>query len=215
MADLGSTTVYGEAAVTQALHAMSNLDVDGSASFAAGVSIAGGLNITSGGLDINGSPADWSDLGIATSDVSASDVGLGNVPNTNIAYSSTIPADSFTSTEVSNLRSGKLDDGSTPWTANNYFVASDARTAVEGSSDVADLTSGLTASANYVPVSDGTGGVSWADPESHVHAKYTDADAQGAVTASDVGLGRVGNKTQTVSTNTPSGGQNGDVWFQV
>jgi hypothetical protein len=66
----------------------------------------------------------------AQSAVSASDVGLGNVPNTDIAYSSTIPADDFTSTEVSNLRSGKLDDGTTPWTSNNNYTDSDARSAV-------------------------------------------------------------------------------------
>ncbi|AUO79113.1 hypothetical protein [Salinibacter phage M8CRM-1] len=58
---------------------------------------------------------------------------LSNRPS--IAYTSTIAADAFTSTEVSNLRSGKLDDGTTPWTSNNYFDASDARSAV-GKGDV-------------------------------------------------------------------------------
>ncbi|MCO4782297.1 MAG: hypothetical protein KC646_08205 [Candidatus Cloacimonetes bacterium] len=44
-------------------------------------------------------------------------VGLSNVPNTNIAYSVTIPADQFLVSEVANLRANKLKDGSTPWTA--------------------------------------------------------------------------------------------------
>jgi hypothetical protein len=147
-----------------------------------------------GGVEVGGSKMDWADLGISRSDVSKSDVGLGNVPNSNIAYSSTIAADAFTSTEISNLRSGQLDDGTTPWTSNNYFDAANARSAVEGTSDVTDLVSGQTANANYVPVSNGSGGVSWDDPETHVHNKYTDSDAQGAVSASDVGLGSVENK---------------------
>jgi hypothetical protein len=47
--------------------------------------------------------------------VTKADVGLGNVPNTNIAYSSAIPADAFTTIQVSNLRSNTLADGSAPW----------------------------------------------------------------------------------------------------
>jgi hypothetical protein len=76
-----------------------------------------------------------------------------------IAYNSTIPADDFTSTEVSNLRGGQLDDGSTPWASNNFFDAGDARSAVEGTSDVADLVGGL-GTSGQVPQTDGTN-VSW------------------------------------------------------
>ncbi len=43
-------------------------------------------------------------------------VGLSNVPNTNIQYSSAIPADQFLSGEVTNLRASQLANGSTPWT---------------------------------------------------------------------------------------------------
>jgi len=45
------------------------------------------------------------------------DIGLSNVPNTDIAYSEVIPADDFIQGEVDNLRAAKLDDGTTPWTA--------------------------------------------------------------------------------------------------
>jgi len=47
------------------------------------------------------------------------DVGLGNVPNTNIAYSTAIAADDFTQTEVNNLRAAKLEEGKAPWTTNS------------------------------------------------------------------------------------------------
>jgi hypothetical protein len=47
--------------------------------------------------------------------VTKTDVGLSNVPNTDIAYSSPIAADDFTQTEVNNLRAGKLANGTTPW----------------------------------------------------------------------------------------------------
>jgi len=43
------------------------------------------------------------------------DIGLSNVPNTDIAYSSLIPADDFTQGEVNNLKDAKLNDGTTPW----------------------------------------------------------------------------------------------------
>jgi len=72
---------------------------------------------------------------ISTRNLTKSDIGLSNVPNTNIAYSSTIPADNFTSIEVSNLRAGKLDDGTTPWTSNNYYDDSDAVLAVSTADD--------------------------------------------------------------------------------
>ncbi|MCJ8345517.1 hypothetical protein MJH12_08250, partial [bacterium] len=42
-------------------------------------------------------------------------IGLWNVPNTHIAYSSAIPADDFLQAEVNFLRNNILADGSTPW----------------------------------------------------------------------------------------------------
>jgi len=51
----------------------------------------------------------------ATVATSGSYTDLSNKPS--IAYSSTIAADAFTSTEVTNLRAAKLDDGTTPWTS--------------------------------------------------------------------------------------------------
>jgi hypothetical protein len=50
-------------------------------------------------------------------------VGLGNVPNTDIAYSSPIAADQFVATEVTNLKANTLADGTTPWTAKEDTVA--------------------------------------------------------------------------------------------
>ena len=50
----------------------------------------------------------------------------------------------FTSTEVSNLRSGALDDGSTPWTSNNFYDDSDARGAINS-----DPNHGSTAQHDY------------------------------------------------------------------
>ena len=88
------------------------------------------LSATESSLDVQAGQMGWGDLGIAQTDVSKSDVGLGSVPNTDIQYSSPIPADDFTSTEVSNLRSGKLDNGNEPWTNNNYYDDGDARSAV-------------------------------------------------------------------------------------
>jgi len=69
--------------------------------------------------------------------VTKSDVGLGNVPNTDIAYSSTIAADDFTQAEVDNLRAAKLDDGTTPWTSkaestDSRFPTSDEKDALAG-----------------------------------------------------------------------------------
>jgi hypothetical protein len=49
--------------------------------------------------------------------VTKAQVGLGNVPNTNIAYSSPIAADDFVQAEVDNLRANKLSNGTTPWTS--------------------------------------------------------------------------------------------------
>jgi|GEM_PF-5713051 len=49
-----------------------------------------------------------------------------------IAYTSVIAADDFTQTEVNNLRAGKLDNGSTPWTSNNYYDDSDALNVIGG-----------------------------------------------------------------------------------
>ncbi|MCO4782296.1 MAG: hypothetical protein KC646_08200 [Candidatus Cloacimonetes bacterium] len=43
-------------------------------------------------------------------------VGLNLVPNSNIAYSSSIAADQFTTNEVSGLKSGNLANGTAPWT---------------------------------------------------------------------------------------------------
>jgi hypothetical protein len=48
---------------------------------------------------------------------------LSNKPS--IAYSSTIAADAFTSTEVTNLKAAKLDDGTTPWTAKQDALNAD------------------------------------------------------------------------------------------
>ena len=61
-----------------------------------------------------------------------SDVDLGNVPNTDIAYSTTIAADAFTQTEVDNLRAARLDDGSTPWASNNYYSDADVDNHLSG-----------------------------------------------------------------------------------
>jgi hypothetical protein len=71
-----------------------------------------------------------------------------------IAYNSTIPADNFTSTEVTALRQDELASGATPWTGNNFFDDSDARSAINTDSD-----HGSTASHNYTSASDldGTG----------------------------------------------------------
>ena len=69
------------------------------------------------------------------------DVGLGNVPNTDIAYSSTIPADAFTSNEVRNLRDNQLADGSTPWTSNNHYDDSDVDSHLSGGTGI-DYNSG-------------------------------------------------------------------------
>ena len=59
---------------------------------------------------------DWADVAMSTSDVSKSDVGLGNVPNQNIAYETTHAGDAFSATEVNNLQGGKLANGEQPWT---------------------------------------------------------------------------------------------------
>ncbi|MCJ8346258.1 hypothetical protein MJH12_12005, partial [bacterium] len=42
-------------------------------------------------------------------------IGLGNVPNTSIAYSTAISADDFSQSQVNQLRLNKLSDGSSPW----------------------------------------------------------------------------------------------------
>jgi len=47
------------------------------------------------------------------------------------------------------------------------------------------------------------------------HSRYNDSEARSAVSANDVGLGRVDNIDHTISTSSPSGGQDGDVWFVV
>lgn len=67
---------------------------------------------------------------------------LSNTPS--IAYNSTIPADAFSSSQVTNLRNNELADGSTPWTANNNYTNSDAISAINGDTD-----HGSTASHNY------------------------------------------------------------------
>jgi hypothetical protein len=71
-----------------------------------------------------------------------------------IAYNSTIPADNFTATEVTALRQDELASGATPWTGNNFYSDSDARSAINTDSD-----HGSTASHNYTTASDldGTG----------------------------------------------------------
>ena len=48
--------------------------------------------------------------------ITKASLGLENVPNTNIAYASTIVADQFIQSNVDNLRANKLSDGSMPWT---------------------------------------------------------------------------------------------------
>ncbi|MFC1546850.1 beta strand repeat-containing protein, partial [bacterium] len=53
--------------------------------------------------------------GLSTVATSGSYIDLTNKPN--IAYTTAIPADDLTQVEVDNLRAGKLDDGTTPWTS--------------------------------------------------------------------------------------------------
>src|SRR6056297_1831941 len=115
----------------------------------------------------------WSDVSMATTDVSKSDVGLGNVPNTDIAYSSKIAADEFTNTEVSNLRSGQLNDGSTPWTSNNYYDDTDAISAINNDAD-----HGSTAPHNYFSGSHTD--LSDVGTDDH-HSRYTDTEAITAI----------------------------------
>jgi hypothetical protein len=54
---------------------------------------------------------------------------------------------------------------------------------------------------------------------SDISTNYDDANnsltINSTVTASSIGLGRVDNVDQTISTNLPSGGQDGDVWFVI
>jgi hypothetical protein len=164
----GSSTLWREESITTLTQQhvdLNNLSDVGTAGVTNGnILIAGGVEYDSVGLDTAaGNHLDLADL------KNTAYSSLTGTPS--IAYNSTIPADNFTSTEVTNLRSGELDDGSTPWTSNNFFDAADARTAVEGTSDVTDLVSNATASVGYVPASDGTGGVSWDDPETHVHTR--------------------------------------------
>ena len=156
---------------------------------------SGNIEVDEANVNINNlqNAGDLADEGSVSSGQIDTDAVTSTELSPNIAYTSTIAADSFTSTEVSNLRGGSLDDGTTPWTSNNYFDATDARNAVEGTSDLTDLSSGQTGNNNYVAASDGSGNVNWDNPESLVHSKYTDSDAQGAVSKSDVGLGNVRN----------------------
>jgi len=65
------------------------------------------LNVASG-AEVN-VQSDWNE----TTDTN--DDYIKNKPN--VQYTSAIAADVFTSTEVTNLRAAKLDDGTTPWTA--------------------------------------------------------------------------------------------------
>jgi hypothetical protein len=90
----------------------------------------GHVYLNPGGEVRVGDASNYSEV-LTRDNISKSDVGLSNVPNTDIAYSSTIAADDFTSSEVNSLRQNKLADASEPWNNNNYFDAQDARNALQ------------------------------------------------------------------------------------
>lgn len=51
-------------------------------------------------------------------------------------WDKTYPAEAFTSAEVTNLRAGKLDDGSAPWTLNNYYDSNNVDTHLSGGAGI-------------------------------------------------------------------------------
>ncbi|MCJ8347420.1 hypothetical protein MJH12_17915, partial [bacterium] len=63
-------------------------------------------------------------------------VGLANVPNTDIAYSTPIPADQFGGSEVTALKANTLADGSTPWTGNLSLSSLNASGNIVATGDV-------------------------------------------------------------------------------
>ena len=139
LSDVGTDDHHSRYTDTEAITAINN-------ETSLSVNISGDADTLDG---VQLSNISWSDVSMATTDVSKSDVGLGNVPNTDIAYSSKIAADEFTNTEVSNLRSGQLNDGSTPWTSNNYYDDTDAISAINNDAD-----HGSTANHNYFTETD-------------------------------------------------------------
>jgi hypothetical protein len=109
----------------------SDSDVEAYLSGGSGITYASGvISLTGDSFDSSGTYAS-----LRAQATTKDDVGLGNVPNTDIAYSTPIAADDFTQTEVDNLRAGKLDDGTTPWTSNNNYTDSDAVSAVATADD--------------------------------------------------------------------------------
>src|SRR6056297_897031 len=163
LSDVGTDDHHSRYTDTEAITAINN-------ETSLSVNISGDADTLDG---VQLSNISWSDVSMATTDVSKSDVGLGNVPNTDIAYSSKIAADEFTNTEVSNLRSGQLNDGSTPWTSNNYYDDTDAISAINNDAD-----HGSTAPHNYFSGSHTD--LSDVGTDDH-HSRYTDTEAITAI----------------------------------
>lgn len=138
---------------------------------------------------------------------------LNNKPS--IAYSSPIPADAFTSTEVNNLRAGKLDNGTEPWTDNNYYNNENAQDAIGGILDttgaygdiifIYDDTNGYIAATvqddshnhvignidnlqNTLNNKSNTGHSHTQSDITDLHSRYTDAEAVSAVEATHLAM---------------------------